>query len=181
MNWGHQQWYWVPELKGDTLSPGGCALVECFAKAWHRQKSWCESPWETASISEIQRHKPQQVQKIHWAENRQTLGEYQGITHTLSIRFLQWSWVNTKYCLDRPLLLTHSHFYGNFHILCHFQLLLSAAAGCFQQQESELYEIPSFALEDLLWVQEKQGQFVCLRPRGKTLHPSKQTSIYLDC
>lgn len=70
---------------------------------------------------------------------------------------------------------THGYFDGNFHIPCHFQLLLPAVAACFQQQESGMYEIPSFALEDLLWVQQKQGQLVCLRPRGKALHPSKQT------
>lgn len=30
MNWGHQQCYWVPDLKGGTSSPRGCALYHLW-------------------------------------------------------------------------------------------------------------------------------------------------------
>lgn len=169
MNQGHQQWYWVSDLKGGTLSP-----VECFAKAWHRQKSWCESLSETASISEIPRHKTP-------AGSENTLSCKQPDSSRESGHHMHFLYLFPSVVISELEMLfkqthvfhTHGHFYGIFHIPCIFQLLLSAAAGCFQQQESGLHEIPSLALEDLFWAEK--GQFVCLRPRGKALHPCKQT------
>lgn len=147
MNWGHKRWYWVPELKGGTLSSGGCALAECFAKAWHRWKSWCESPWETASISDKKTQTTAGSENmLSWASanTRRVSGHH---IHCL-YSFPSTVKVNMKYCLDRPLLLSHMAIFMGISISpATFQLLLSAASGCFQQQESGVYEIPSFALK----------------------------------
>lgn len=73
-----------------------------------------------------------------------------------------------KCCLNRPLFLTQM---AIFPYLLPFPTTAICSCWLFP---TGLCEIPSPALQDLFWVEEK-GQFVCLRPRGKALHPSKQT------
>lgn len=73
-----------------------------------------------------------------------------------------------KCCLNRPLFLTHM---AIFPYLLPFSATAICSCWLFP---AGLCEIPSPALQDLFWIEEKT-QFVCLRPRGKALHPSKQT------
>lgn len=163
MNWGHQQWYWVPGLKGGTLAP-----VECFARAWHRQKSWCESLSETASISEIKTQTP--------AGSQNTLSWKQGNSRRVSGHHIHFLYLFPSVVISEHEMLfkqtlvfnTYGYFSISPAIPSYYYLQLLAVSNSRSQGCVKCHPLP--------WrgVQEK-GQFVCLRLRGKALHPSKQT------